>query len=310
MSNFIQITNTVLPVILMLAVGMICRKRSILSREGIAALKSVAVNIALPAVMLNAFATMNYSINNVLIALLMFAICLIAWFLGKILGPLLKMESRFIPFLTTGFEAGMLGYSLFMLLYGSENIGKFATVDLGQVLFVFTLYKVLAGMDGSKKFTAKQLATEMFTSPTVIAIIVGVILGATGIYNALTPSGLNTIIDSCTDFVSAPTSAIILLSIGYDLVPKEIPWLAVGKVSILRVVIMLALRVGAGFTLKAFGLGDTYAQALNVMFILPSPFVLPVFADDKNQRAYISSSLSVSTCITIIGFIILAILGI
>ena len=61
MTNIVQILNTVLPVIIILAIGIICRKTGMISREGIGALKSVVVNISLPAVMLSAFATMNYS---------------------------------------------------------------------------------------------------------------------------------------------------------------------------------------------------------------------------------------------------------
>lgn len=310
MDEGIQIINTVLPVVLMLLIGMICRHRTLLTRDGISALKSVVVNITLPAVMLNAFATMSYSGKNVILTLMMFVICLIAWLLGKAVKNVLHMESRFIPFLTTGFEAGMLGYSLFTLLYGSEKIGEFASIDLGQVLFVFTLYKILLGMDGQEKISSKQLVSEMLHSPTVIAIIAGVLLGATGIYQALQPSGISTMIDACTDFISAPTSAIILLSIGYDLTLDDIPWAAVGKAAALRLIIMLILRVISGFIVGAVGMGGSLDQALNVMFILPPPYVLPVFADDERQRAYISSSLSVTTVITIIGFIVLAVLGI
>lgn len=310
MDEGIQIINTVLPVVLMLLIGMICRHRTLLTRDGISALKSVVVNITLPAVMLNAFAAMSYSGKNVILTLMMFVICLIAWLLGKAVKNVLHMESRFIPFLTTGFEAGMLGYSLFTLLYGSEKIGEFASIDLGQVLFVFTLYKILLGMDGQEKISSKQLVSEMLHSPTVIAIIAGVLLGATGIYQALQPSGISTMIDACTDFISAPTSAIILLSIGYDLTLNDIPWAAVGKAAALRLIIMLILRVISGFIVGAVGMGGSLDQALNVMFILPPPYVLPVFADDERQRAYISSSLSVTTVITIIGFIVLAVLGI
>ena len=49
--------------------------------------------------------------------------------------------------------------------------------------------------------------------------------------------------------------------------------------------------------------------AINVMFILPPPFVLPVFADDAEQRVYVSSALSVSTRAASIGFGVLAALG-
>lgn len=307
MTNVIQVLNTILPVILILGIGIICRRSGIISREGIGALKSVVVNITLPAVMLGAFATMDYSWKNVIITLMMFAICFVAWFLGKIMRITLKMESRFVAFLCTGFEAGMLGYALFTLLYGSENLWSFATVDLGQVLFVFTLYKVLLGADGENKVTAKSLLKEMYTSPVVIAIAVGVVLGATGLYKALEPSGISSLITACTNFVSAPTSAIILLTIGYDLVLNKIPWRKVASVSIVRIVIMIVMRICAGVVVRAIGLGDSLDTALNVMLILPPPYVLPVFADDENEREYVSASLSVFTLISIVGFMLLAI---
>ena len=303
----IQICNTIFPVILMLAIGMVCRQKKLLSREGISALKSVVVNITLPAVMVNAFATMEYSGKNIILTLMMFGICLLAWFLGKVIRNVFHMESRFIPFLTTGFEAGMLGYALFMLLYGADRISDFASIDLGQVLFVFTLYKILLGIDGQEKISTRQLVTDMMKSPTVIAIIAGVLLGATGIYDMLAGPGISSMIDACTSFVSAPTSAIILLTIGYDLVLDHIPWAAVMKVTVVRIAIMVGLRVLAGVIVHAIGLGDSLDQALNVMLILPPPYVLPVFADDEKQREYVSSSLSVMTLITIIGFIMLAI---
>lgn len=315
MTGVIQIINTILPVILILGIGMICRKTGMISREGVGALKNVVVNITLPAVMLGAFATMEYSWKNVVITLMMFMVCLAAWLLGKIIRNVFHMESRFIPFLSTGFEAGMLGYALFTLLYGSERISEFATVDLGQVLFVFTLYKVLLGVDADKngsdnaagKVNISSLLKEMYTSPVVIAIAIGVVLGATGLYKALVPSGAASILDACTDFVSAPTSAIILLTIGYDLVLDKIPWKRVASVSITRIAIMVVMRIIAGIVVHAIGLGDNLDIALNVMLILPPPYVLPVFADDENEREYVSASLSVLTVITIIGFMIMAI---
>ena len=139
MDRFLEALQTVLPVVLMLLIGMLCRSRGLISREGVNALKSVVVNIALPAVLLSAFATTQYSFMDVVIPLLMFLVCVAAWALGRAAGKLLRMPSRFVPFLTTGFEAGMLGYALFNMLYGSGRTAEFARIDLGQVLFVFTV---------------------------------------------------------------------------------------------------------------------------------------------------------------------------
>ena len=224
MSPAMDTLRTVLPVLLMLFLGAFCRRKAIISREGIQALKTAAVQIALPAVLLHTFAVTQYTFRDVMIPLIMFAVCVAAWLLGKALGPRMRMSSPFVPFLTTGFEAGMLGYALFTLLYGSEQVASFARIDLGQVLFVFTLYKILLNRSEGKQVAVQTLVREMVSSPIILAIAAGVLLGATGLYQALIPSGISALVDACTDFVSAPAAALILLAIGYDLVFDDIPW--------------------------------------------------------------------------------------
>ena len=304
-----EVLKTILPVVVMLAIGMLARRKKLIAREGVDAMKSVVVNITLPAVLLNAFATTRYTLMDVVIPLMMFAVCVAAWALGKAAGKLLRMPSRFVPFLTTGFEAGMLGYALFNMLYGADRTAEFARIDLGQVLFVFTAYKVLLGLEGRERADAGRLLKEMALSPIIIAIAAGVLLGATGLYRAMVPSGAAEVLSACADFVAAPTSAIILLAIGYDLVLGDIPWLNTLKVVGVRFVIMMLLRLALvavlGWLWPDAGLG----AAVNVMFILPPPFVLPVFADDADQRVYVSSALSVSTLVAIVGFGVLAAVG-
>ena len=306
MDRTIGVLQTVLPVVVMLGIGMLCRKKALISREGINALKSVVVNITLPAVLLSAFATTRYTFMDIVIPLLMFLVCLAGWALGKLAMKLFRMPSRFVPFLTTGFEAGMLGYALFNMLYGSGRTADFARIDLGQVLFVFTLYKILLGLDGEKKADSRTLIREMVFSPIILAIAAGVLLGATGLYRALIPSGAAGILDACTSFVAAPTSAIILLTIGYDLVLTDIPWQSTGKVVAVRFGIMMLLRAALLAVLRLILPGASLTEAINVMFLLPPPFVLPVFADDADARVYVSSALSVSTLVAIAGFAVLA----
>ena len=272
MDRIIGVLQTVLPVLVMLGIGMLCRKKALISREGVNALKNVVVNITLPAVLLSAFATTQYTFMDIVIPLLMFLICLAGWVLGKAAMKLFRMPSRF-------------------------------------VLFVFTLYKILLGLESSKKADPKELIREMVFSPIIIAIAAGVLLGATGLYRALAPSGISGLFDACTDFVSAPTGAIILLTIGYDLVLTDVPWASTGKVVAVRFGIMMILRLVLLFVLRLILPSANLTGAINVMFILPPPFVLPVFADDADQRVYVSSALSVSTLVAIAGFAILAAAG-
>jgi hypothetical protein len=164
-------------------------------------------------------------------------------------------------------------------------------------------------MDGRQKAEPRELLRGMAFSPIILAIVAGVLLGATGLYRALTPSGVSGLLDAVTDFVAAPTAAIILLTIGYDLVLDDIPWAETAKVVVLRLVIMMALRTALVALLGALWPEANLTAAINVMFILPPPFVLPVFADDADQRTYVSSALSVSTLVAIAGFAIMAAMG-
>lgn len=203
----------------------------------------------------------------------------------------------------------MLGYALFTLLYGSERLADFARIDLGQVLFVFTLYKVLLNVGGKEKPSVGRLCRDMALSPIILAIAAGVILGVTGLYQALVPSGAADVLDACTDFISAPVSLLILLAIGYDLVFRDIPWREALKAAGLRLGIMAVLGAAV---LGLFHLAWPAAQwdrAVILMFLLPPPFVLPVFSTDEEQRVYLSSVLSLSTLITLAGFVLLAAIG-
>ena len=302
----VEVLRTVLPVLLTLGLGVLCRRKKVLTRSGVDALKTVAVQIGLPAVLLHTFAVTEYSLSTLVIPLIMFLMCVLAWFLGKWAGRALGLESRFVPFLTTGFEAGMLGYALFTLLYGADRLADFARVDLGQVLFVFTLYKVLLGLEEEKGPSPGRLLKEMALSPIIIAIAAGVILGASGLYRTLVPSGAARVLDACTDFVSAPVSVLILIAVGYDLVLQDIPWRSALKAAGLRLGLMAVLGAGVLLLFKALWPETRWETAVPLMFLLPPPFVLPVFSRDEGERAYVSSVLSLSTLAAMIGFVILA----
>ena len=184
MSTVVHVLETALPVFLTLGLGMLCRETSLLSEEGVKTLKSVAVNITLPAVLFSAFATAEYSAKSIAIPIaipiIIFALCVLAFYLGRIGCNLIKIPGRLSPFMATGFEAGMLGYALFTLLFGAGEVSRFAIVDLGQVLFVFTLYKIMLSGKGDWRGAVR----EALVSPTIWAICAGLLLGATGAFKS------------------------------------------------------------------------------------------------------------------------------
>lgn len=307
MERLTGVLGTVLPVLTMLGIGMLMRRLKFFTREDISAFKRFVVNITLPAVLFSAFATAAYDARSVFIPIIMFLICCLAYLLGKILGKLLKLPSRFVPFLCAGYEVGMLGYALYALLYGSANVGTLAVLDIGHVLFVFTLYKAMLSRMENGRANPAALVKELFASPTVLAILLGVLFGATGLFKLLIPTGFDRVLSATLDFIAGPTGAVILLTIGYDLVFSEIRWRATLKTVGLRLAVSLVLM---GLTLligKTFlGGGQALYGAIIMLFMLPPPYVLPVMADDPEERAYVSSTLSVTTLISILAFAAMA----
>ena len=297
-----KMLETALPVFLTLALGWLCRKKSLLTREGVQALKNVAVNLTLPAVLLSAFATADYAPGQLVLPLLMFCLCVGALAVGFLLKKGLKLPNRLFPFFMTGFEAGMLGYGLFALLYPESSGSEFAILDLGQVLFVFTVYKAMLAGKGS----AKALMKDAVTSPALWAILTGVLLGATGLFKAMAPSGIRGGVEAAAGFVAAPTSCLILISIGYELELKNVPWNRVLLNTGLRLAVMAAVYGAFLLMGRLIPAAAPHPGALLLMVTLPAPYVLPVFSDEAEERAETSSTLSVMTLVSLIVFAVMA----
>lgn len=304
MDKVIAIIQTALPVFLAIFLGALCRSRKFITRDGVDTLKKVVINITLPAVLLNAFATAEYTMAALILPAVMFGLCCVALVLGKLIIRLSGMKSRLAPFLATGFEAGMLGYALFSLLFPTESISAFALPDIGQTLFVFTLFKILI----SGKTDIKAIGKDMITTPILWAVLIGVLIGATGLYGKLQDWGVAGILNSATDFVSAPTGMIILLTVGYDLVIKEIPWKKTAGLIGMRLVIA-AILFGIVVLLNKTVLNNMFfTGAAMLMFILPPPYVIPVFADDPQERVQVSAALSAMTLMTVVLFGVLTVI--
>lgn len=304
MGTVISVIETALPVFLALAMGMWCRGSNFLSRDGVDTLKKVVINLTLPFVLFDAFATAEYSVSSLVLPVVVFLVCCAMLALGFGVIRISKMKSRLAPFLASGFEAGMLGFALFALLFPQESTSKFAMLVLGQELFVFTLYKTLL----VGKTDLKAIGRDFLTSPTLIAVVLGILVGATGLYGKLGQWGISGIVNSVTSFVSAPTGMIILLAVGYDLVLKEIPWKKTMGLIAMRLgiaAVMLGLLVLLNRTILG---GMAFEGAAVLLFILPPPYIIPVFADEPSERVQISSALSALTLVTMVMFAVMSVL--
>ena len=301
MVRMIDIFSAVFPVFIALFLGIYAREKRILTAEGVSQIKKVIVNFTLPAVSLSAVAKADYSGKNIFIPLWIFVVCFLGLGMGFLLRRLFKIESRILPYLCTAFEGGMIGYSLYPILYG--DLSPLAVPVLGNVVFIFTFYKImLAGAHGKR-----AVLHEALSSASLWAVGIGLILGVSGIYRQMVTTGTAVLFEKILSFISAPTSFMILLCIGFDWDPRQIQWKNTFLLVFSRWVIMLCLF---GLTLlvnRCFLESQIKLSASVMLFSLPAPFVLPAFSHEEKEAGLIASALSVMTVFSILVFVCMAI---
>ncbi|MDO4355931.1 MAG: hypothetical protein Q4E13_05420 [Clostridia bacterium] len=310
MDILLGVLPTVLPVAASLLIGVVLRRSGLMSREGVNAIKTIVSNVTLPALLLGIFARVDYSPYSLIQTAMVYLMCMASVYLGRLLQKPLGLKSPFAPMTCAGYEGGMLGYALLALLYGAGNSAEFAVLDLGGGLFINTIFRIQLNQISSRKSSGREIVREVFTSPAVLGILGGVLLGATGIYARLPQWGLEEIFTDVTDFIGAPTSAIILFSVGYDLSFAELKKPACLKTLLLRLctqVVMLALAIP--FCLFVLHTTQMTINALILLCLLPCSYMLPVFSDEPEERSYISGAISVQTIFTILAFAVMAVIG-
>ena len=308
MDFYIKILQMVLPVLISLVIGSLCNKKGILTLNGVSALKTVIGKITLPVVLFNAFFTANYSSDMLLIFVVIYICCFIALVLGFLLKRFVKPFDKFFPFLLTGFEGGMLGYALFALLAGNENISNFAMVDIGQTVFAYTVFLTALTVTVGEKATVKGTLKNMFTNNAFIGMFLGLVLGISGLSTIIISSPFGGIITELTSFLSAPTACLILIVVGFEISLKKEVLFPVLTTTIIRLLVMLPLLALSTFIIFSFIPFDkNLFIALMILFSLPAPFITPIFADVGNDGEYIGATYSVHTLVTIGIFVMISV---
>ena len=302
-----QILAKVLPVLVMIALGRVCATKGILSDDQHAGLKNIIGDILLPVVLFQAFFTAEYGRRMLLVFVLVFAGYGAALAAGYGLRRFVKPYDRFMPLLMTSAEGGMLGYALYALLCGADQTKTYAMVDIGQTMFAYTVFLTALKAADGEKMTPQFIVKNMLTNKACIGMLLGIVLGALGVHKAIDGTAAGEIVTSLLSFITAPTSALILIVMGYQL--------HVGHALLRPVLTTMGLRLGVLAAVCAAVSGILFAVipfdkglllALMLQYTLPAPFIIPLFADLGDDAEYVSTTLSLGTVLAVVLFFFLA----
>lgn len=304
---FTQILTMVLPVLVMIVLGRVCAVAGVLNDEQHAGIKNIIGNILLPVVLFQAFYTADYGARMLLVFVLVFVGYGIALAAGYALRRFVRPYDRFMPLLLTSSEGGMLGYALFGLLCGADQTKTYAMVDIGQTMFAYTVFLTALKAAGGEKMTPRFIAKTMLTNKACIGMLLGIILGVLGVNKALKATAVGEVLSALLSFITAPTSALILIVIGYQLHASKELLRPVLTTMGLRLCVLGAICAAiCGILFAIIPYDKQLLLALILQYTLPAAFIIPLFADLGKDAEYVSTTLSLGTVLSVVLYFFLA----
>lgn len=292
----------------MFLIGYALQRFQFFRAESIPDIKKIVVSIGLPCLLFQAFSSLELESKFLIVIGLVFGVCCVMVWLGHLLAKPLKMSSPYFPLLLCGFETGMLGYAIFLAVYGMPELDKLALIDLGQVVFVFfVLMAMLIKLRDGTQHPA-QLVRMFLTSPVIIAIFLGLLISLLKGRVNVPDARLVTYVKTLVSMLGNLTVPLICLTLGYEF--RLDP--AMARIALKTIAIRSALLIGVVLLLnkivfaRLLGLGKMYEYAALTMFLLPPPFVIALFLkdDDHANRHYVVNTLSLSTLVSILLFLL------
>ncbi|TVQ40093.1 MAG: hypothetical protein EA384_04075 [Spirochaetaceae bacterium] len=297
----------VTPIILLMGAGIVVRRVRLIGEKSVEDLKKLVVNLALPAVLFRAFLDMDLDWSHGWIFVTVLAICVALWYYGRAAQRVLRLPQDYFPFLTTGFEFGMLGITLFGAAYGMQYVGYIAVVDLSHELFIwFVLVTLLIRKrDGNSSFSAT--AGSFLRSPVIIGIIAGLLLNLSGARQAVAAAAAGRAVLDTLELLGAMLVPAILLIIGYGLRINLANVREAGLSVVLRLAGLVPMALFAVLVVVRtwLRLPLPFERAMVTFLLLPPPYIIPLFmkTSDSRGKEYVHSVLSLYTVITVLLFI-------
>ena len=252
-----RILEIILPVLVMLVLGMACRKLKLLTKSGIDNMKLLVTNIMLPVAIFHALATADYSVETWKLVGIMFVMLVVSFGVGFLLKPLMNGEYRkYLPFMVSVYEGGLMAYPLYTSLCGQENLSQIAVLDIAGLLFGFSIYMGMLGqVENGEKINAK-----------IILIVVGYSMEMT-----------KELIRPCLKTILMRVLLQILMAIG-------VLWavhLWIGDNMLLNLAIISYMSAPATFSMQTFlkkEEGSAYVSTTNSMYCMVSILVYIILA--------------------------------
>ena len=229
MENVLNIAQVIAPILAAVGLGMLARKRGLMTRQDVSGLQQFVMKFGLPCVIFNSCLTADIGAESLTSMVLVIP--------SVLLGTLWAFRARKkalpyhnLPQLFTAQETGMLGIPLFMILFGTAEAYRMGVLDLAQAVTAYPTIAILSAATEENP-SPKSILKNVLTSPLLIMSTLGLTLNITGIGAWLDGIGVRSIITESTGFLGQPISALMIFAVGYNFSLEKGSRTAIFKIS-------------------------------------------------------------------------------
>lgn len=304
-----KVLEIISPVLVMIILGILCRKWKLLNKNGIDSMKALVTNIMLPVAIFHALATSDYGAETAKLVGIMFIMLVVSFGIGFLMKPLMTENYRkYLPFMVSVYEGGSMAYPLYTSLCGQDNLSQIAVLDIAGLLFGFSIYMGMLGQtENGEKINVKNLAVSAVKTPAFIASVLGIIAGLTGVIKLLLASPAGGIYTSVESILTTALTAIILIVVGFsmELTPELLGPCV--RTIVMRIVLQAVMIVCVLLAVHSFiGSNKLLDLAVITYMSAPATFSMQTFLKREDGSAYVSTTNSLYCIVSVVVYMILA----
>jgi len=302
-----HIINTLLPVFLIIALGVLLRKTKFLSAEFVAGLNRLVFWIGLPCLLFYKVATAGYDYRlagRTALVMIVGMLCCIV--IAYIVAFIIRIRPRAIGTFVQGTFRGNLYYvGLALIIYsfaGSdskisaqmENTAILVMALLVPIYNIASVIVLLASRHGLDRYVPLKIAREVITNPLFLACAAGVI------YSQIFPP-LPLVISRALSAVGQISLPLALIGIGAVLIQSKIA--GCGTPALAASIIKIGVSPVVGFwAAHLMGLGAGETRVVLLFLACPTAVTSYVVAEQLGGDEKLSAAIIVvSTILSIIS---------
>ncbi len=305
MERIVTVAQVVAPIFTAIFLGILAKKKKLLTREGVAGLQQFVMNFGLPCVVFNSCLTADIGVESLTSMGLALAAVLPAT-LWAFRARKQKFPYHNLPQLFTAKETGMLGIPLYMILFGAEQAYRMGVLDLAQAATAFPVIAILSAKTGENP-SAAEILKKVLRSPLLIFCGLGLFLNVSGIGNWMNTVGLGGIVTECTGFLSQPVSAMMIFSVGYNFSLEKGNRKDIFQIAGIHFILFLVFAGLMQLALFLVPNVDALTRwALLLYCLLPASYLAPSLGRTESDYTVASGVCSLLTVVSLLAFCAMA----